>query len=107
MAIKTYTLTRISPFTAAKLNALIVGSLGVLTSLWQILDGTYSYLTTVTAGDMNLSYFKFLGALALQGIVTVVVGAIVGLILGLVVSLVYNWWVKFAGGVKVELDEIE
>ncbi|OGL87315.1 hypothetical protein A3I40_01695 [Candidatus Uhrbacteria bacterium RIFCSPLOWO2_02_FULL_48_12] len=103
MAVKTYKIARISPLLAATLYALVVGSLGVLTSLLQIVKGTYYYLTSP---GIQTPYPKFLGAVSLDGVVSVMFGAIVGWIIGLVVSLVYNWWVKFTGGIKIDLDDL-
>lgn len=103
MAIKTYKITRISPFITANLIALVVGSLGVLTSLLQIVNGSYSYLS---GAKIEAPYPRFLGAAALDGAVSVVVGAIVGWIFGLIISLAYNWWVRFTGGIKIDLDDL-
>lgn len=103
MAIKTYKIAHISPLIAANLNALVVGSLAVLNGLLQIIDGTYSYLS---GGKIETPYLRFLGAAALEGVVTMAVGVIVGWIFGLVVSLAYNWWVRFTGGIKIDLDDL-
>ncbi|KKU48418.1 hypothetical protein A3H10_03290 [Candidatus Uhrbacteria bacterium RIFCSPLOWO2_12_FULL_46_10] len=103
MPAKTYHITRLAPFVLARTNALIVGTLGVLNAILQIILGTYPYLS---GGKTAVSYLKFLGAAGLEGFFTIITSLIVGWVIGLVVSVVYNWWVKFVGGIKIDLDDL-
>lgn len=103
MSVKTYHLTRVAVFAFARLNAFLVGTLGLLTVLMQIITFTYRYFTV---GGYDVPYIKILGVISLQGVFFIITSLIVGWIIGLVVSFVYNWWAKLVGGIKMELEEL-
>jgi|SRR3989338_4118093 len=104
MMTKKFQITRLEPWSIARLNSLIVGTFSVLTVLLQIVLGTYSFLK---GEEISVSYWQFLGGVVLEGIFTIISGFVVGLIIGLVVSVVYNWWAHYVGGMKIDLNELE
>ena len=96
------TLKSISPLSLAKLQAVLLNPVGLLSGVVYAFGGTiYDFTTTGT-----LNYGTALAYLALIG--HPIIFAVIGFLLGLLEAIIYNWLAKKFGGVDVDLklDEL-
>ena len=94
---------RIAPLSAARMYALVAGTLTLATAVARFL---YAVVLFVQDNQRTTSAVTFIGSAALETIAATVSGLVVGGLVGLVGATVYNWWALKVGGVHIELEKV-
>ena len=94
-----YEVTKINPWSLARVTSLVTIALSIIISL------PYVFLGLLISG--GLRYFDF-GLWMIGGIIGYFVAAyIIGLLSGFVIAYVYNWIADYQKGIEIDIDLVE
>lgn len=95
---------RIAPLSAARMYALVAGTLTLVTAVARFL---YAVVLFIQDSQRTTSVGNLIGSAAIETIAATVSGLVVGALVGLVAAVVYNWWALKVGGVRLDLEKVD
>jgi hypothetical protein len=98
-----YEVSKINPWSLAKITSLIAVALSIVfslpyTGMMLLFSGGFGYM------DFGSSWMYF-GIAGIIGLI--LMSYVMGMVSGIVIAFIYNWIAEHQGGVEIEIDLVE